>query len=94
MNEVDELREQRVRNGSRRKRDLQAVQGQRFDIRSWIETNLPSERFNPHCHRAVVSLYFRNRPGERVIPTPEAVMTHLRATFKTQATLNELEDQA
>lgn len=82
---TDEQRRERVRQGSRRKRDL-AVVDPRFDSNAWVAEHLPNE----HYGFAVVAAgaeYLKRPAGTRRPPTREEVEARLKATNRHSSQL-------
>lgn len=82
-----EQRRERVRNGSRRQRDVEAVHGDgrvRFDRDEYVAEHFPGEVASEV--RSVVHALWAAKQGS-AIPEPTAVRAHLEATGRTRAQL-------
>jgi hypothetical protein len=77
MTSVDQRRE-RVRNGSRRQRDLKAVQAERPDWDAYIAEHFAGELYG-YARSATELLWMSKPPRERALPEPDAVRDYLRA---------------
>lgn len=81
-----EQRRERVRNGSRRRRDIEAVRDDRvdFDRDEYVAKHLPDEVAS-EARSAAHAIFAAGQ--FKAIPDPQAVRAHLEATGRTRAQL-------
>jgi hypothetical protein len=83
--------EERVANGSKRKRDLRAVGSgdPAFDARAFAANQLPEERYG-YAVLAAGRCWVRQPKGRRKLPTPDEVRAELRRVGKDRESLGDM----
>ncbi len=78
MTSLDAKRKERARNGSRRKRDLEAAQPDRPDWDAYVAEHFPGEVYSS-ARAAAEMVYMAKRPAERALPDPEKVRAYMQS---------------
>jgi hypothetical protein len=91
MSTLDQKRRERARNGSRRQRDIDALQPERVDWDAYLTEHFPDELYG-HVLWAAQYVYLRDPKRDRHIPDPADVRVLLERRGWLREQLESLEE--